>query len=120
MPVVMVQYRFGLDQVVARLAKALPEIVAPNLTIEGRPLDDGSITPAEIIVRCNKGSEMDVNGKELEIIILAHDFPERKANLEERKDAIIEGVRKFFKEEDFRGVAGFVWIFLVPTAFGRL
>lgn len=130
MPLVLLQYRakggLALKDLARILAQHLPEIVAPALTLSERKRHDGQVTPSDIIVRCVEGTKEDVNTKDLEIIIWAHDFPGRAANLEERKDAIINGVRQFLADhtEDELGfrlhVSGFVWILLQPTAFGQL
>jgi len=121
MPVVLLQYQTKLlGRIAAKLAQALPAIVAPELAINNRDRGDGGLVAEDIIVRCVEGGLGDVNSKEIEIIIFAHDFPERKTNLEERKNTIIAGVREFFVKEDFRGVTGFVWVMLMPTAFGEL
>lgn len=121
MPLVLLQYKqlAFLEEVVEKLAKALPGIVAPNLNLSECERLTGGVTPEDIIVRCIKGGKMDTNSKDIEIIIFAHDFPERKQNLEERKDAIIKEVRQFLKNYN-RSISGFVWILLAPSAFGQL
>lgn len=121
MPLVLLQYKSdrGLNQLVEKLAQKLPSIVAPNLTLPEHERLDGQVLPDDIIVRCVGGNKADVNTKDIEIIIWAHDFPERKANLECRKDAIVLGVQRFLSDYD-RNVSGFVWILLQPTAFGEL
>ncbi|MBI2003668.1 MAG: hypothetical protein HYS78_01690 [Parcubacteria group bacterium] len=121
MPLTLLQYKTdrGLKELAERLSKELPAIVAPVLTLSDRERLDGQVTPEDIIVWCVEGSKADVNSKDLEIIIWAHDFPERKANLEERKDAIIKGIHQFLADWD-RNVTGFVWVLLQPTAFGEI
>lgn len=121
MPLTLLQYRpnRGLKELAENLAKHLPDIVAPALTLPERERHDGDVSPEDIIVWLVEGGEQDVNTKDLEIIIWAHDFPERGANLEERKDAILKGVRQFLCDYD-RNVSGFVWVLLQPTAFGQI
>lgn len=124
MPLVLLQYKRnrGLKDLARALGKHLPEIVAPALTLSERERHDGQVVPDDIIVWCAEGGEHDVNTKDIEIIIWAHDFPERATNLEERKDAIVKGVRQFLTDYTFfyRDVSGFVWVLLQPTAFGQL
>lgn len=121
MPVALLQYKADreLKELAEALAKALPDIIAPNLTLPKRELLDGQVNSDDIKVYCVEGTRADVNTDDLEIMIWAHDFPERKANLDDRKDAIIKGVHQFLADYD-RNVSGFVWILLQPTAFGRL
>jgi len=123
MPLVELRYKpdCDLEDVVSLLALALPHIVAPHLSLPEREALDGLVSSKDIIVRCSRSSKVDVNSKDLEILIFAHDFPERKANLEKRKDAIIAGIREFLTNYDPNlKISGFVWVWLVPTAFGEL
>lgn len=117
MPLILVQHKHdrGFKEIAEKLAKELPALVAPMLSVP----PDGLLTPDDIEVWVTEGSPADVNTKGLEIIIWAHDYPERKANLEESKDVIVKGVRAFLADYD-RNITGFVWILLQPTAFGRL
>ena len=119
MPVASLRHKHGrqLGELAAKLAETLPDIIAPALNVEGRELHDGKVTADEIDVRCEEGQAADVNAKDLEIMIFAHDFPERSANLEDRKKLILEGVLAFLADWD-RNVTGFVWVILAPTAFG--
>lgn len=81
-----------LFQVACHIAKELPDFVAPALSLEDRDLHNGKITPKEIMIIPVLGNTA-VNGKDLELIVIAHDFPERLANAEERKDEILNGIR---------------------------
>ena len=62
-----------IEDLAKRLAQELPRIIAPNLSIY-----DGHIQPKSVKVRCLKGDEADVNTDDIEIIIPAHNFPERE------------------------------------------
>lgn len=117
MPLVLIQHKNGrgLTEIAEKLAKELPVFVAPTLSVPG----DGQLSLDDIEVWVTEGSPADVNTKDLEIIIWAHEYPERKANLEERKDVIVKCVRTFLADYD-RNISGFVWILLQPTAFGRI
>lgn len=121
MPIVQLRYKPGrdLEELACKLAEALPAIVAPQLSIAGAELHDGMVTQKEIIVEVTEGSQADVNTKDLQITILAHNFPERVETDEQRKDAMLKGVRTFLADFD-RNVDGFVWLILAPTAFGRI
>ena len=121
MPIVQLRYKSdrGLEELVGNLAKALPAIIAPQLTVLGSELHDGMVTEKEIIVEVTECSQADINTKDLQITILAHNFPDRIETDEQRKDAIIKDVRTFLADYD-RNVEGFVWLILVPTAFGQI
>jgi len=120
-PLALLQYKTdrSLKEIAENLAKELPAIIAPNLTVSNRERHNGQVTTDDIIVWVVEGGKADVNSKDLEIIIWAHDFPERSANLEERKDTIIKGILEFLRDYD-RNVSGYVWVLLQPTAFGQL
>jgi hypothetical protein len=124
MPLALLQYKTnrGIKELAEKLAKALPDIIAPNLTLPEREQLDGLVTPHDIVVWCVGGGKADVNTQDLEIIIWGHDSPERRANLEERKEAILKDVRRFLAEHaDYdHALTGFVWVLLQPTAFGKL
>lgn len=60
-----------------------------------------------------------VNGKDLELLILAHNFPERVANIEERRDQILAGIRKFLLDYD-RNVTGAVCLFPTQMVYGEI
>lgn len=97
MPIVTLRYKPNreLEHLVERLAKELPNIVASNLTLSERERHDGQVAPEDIIVNVNEGGKFDVNAPDLQMMIDAHDFPERKENLEVREEAIRDGIRQF-------------------------
>jgi len=79
------------------------------------------LTPADIEVFVTPSQRLDFNTKDVEIMIWAHNYPERFQNLEERKDKIITGVRRVLREEaNLVKITGWVWVLLQPTAFGRI
>ena len=121
MALVVVQHRGPRGPVpewmVAKLVKQLPWIVAEALDVEKNP--DARIISNEIEVCVRESGELDINTKDLEIIIWANSYPERLANLEQRKDEILQDVRKFLGDHD-RNLTGFVWVLLQPAAFGEL
>lgn len=122
MPVVQLRYKPNndLDMLVRRLAKALPAIVAPQLNVAEREGEEGWVAITDVIVEVTEGSSVtDVQLRDLQIMIISHDFPERVRTCEKRKDAIIDGVRSFLADYD-RNVSGFVQLLLVPIAFGHI
>ena len=123
MPVAVLQFNPNRIPEVeaARLARELPDIIAPNLNLPEKVRHDGQVTPEDIIVWCDPGHALDVNTKDIEILIWAHDFPERRENIEDRKEAILDGVRASLAHVDYkRKIDGYVWILLQSTAFGQI
>ena len=121
MPLVFLWYKADRDlrELAEKLAQALPGIIGPELTVVGRDRHEGWVAPQDVIVRFEAGSVRDVNAKDIEILIKAHDYPERVVNQEERKDAIIQGIRRVLGDFD-RDISGYVWLELKPIAFGQL
>jgi hypothetical protein len=121
MPLVLLQYKPELKGVAKKLAHELPYIVASNLTLSKRKRHDGQVAPEDIMIWCSERGKADVNGKGLEIIIFAHDYPKRKKNLEARKDQIVACVRKrLIVHNSYSTGIGCVWVLLMPTAYGEL
>jgi hypothetical protein len=123
MPVVHLTYK--TDQEVAGLAqdlaRALPEIIASHLSVGERERHDGSLLPTDIEVYCIEGRHCDVNTHDIEIMVWAHDYPERREDLEKRKKRIITDIQRWIKtNHSGRVLTGFVWILLQPSAFGRI
>jgi hypothetical protein len=108
----------GLEELGQKLALELPNIIAPALSLGERELHDGKVTPNEIMVWLVFGQET-VNGKDLELLVAAHNFPERVANIEDRKEQILAGIRTFLADYD-RNVTGAVCVFPTPMAYGEI
>jgi hypothetical protein len=121
MPLVIVNYKpnRGLVVLMESFSEILPAIVAANLTLSDHERHDGQVAPEDIMIWCREAKRIDANGKDFEIVIFAHEYVERKANLEERKDAIIHSVREYLLDNNW-GVKGSVWVLLAPTAYGEI
>jgi hypothetical protein len=121
MPIVLLQYKrdLGLEHLAGRVAEELPSIVSAALDIPESK--NSRLTPEDIEVRASETGKMDVNAKQLEIVVIAHDYPERTANIESRKDEISRGVRKFLDSQGHQSVSGWVWVLpQQASAFGRI
>lgn len=119
MPLVVLQHKAGrvLEDMLAKLSQAMPEIVASALTVEG--VERARLTSNDIEVRVRESEKFDVNTKDLEIIIWANSYAERLCNLDERKDMIVKAIRTFLADYD-RNLSGYVWVLLQPGEFGEL
>lgn len=119
MPLVVIQYKraFLYKDSVHKLAKKLPEIVADALDAGQGGNKEASLFPREVEVWVQESGALDVNTRDLEIIIWANSYPERLKNLEQRKNKIVRGVRKVLGTRN-SSLSGFVWVLLQPGAFG--
>ena len=120
MPLVLLQYKHGrgLEEIAERLAQQLPYIVSDALDVPGN--SEERLTPDEIDIRVSESGKLFINAKDLEMVVIAHDYPERTENIEARKDLILGGVRRFLADYD-RNVFGWVWVLPQQnTAFGKI
>ncbi len=120
MPLVIVAYdpEKVLDPVMGGIIPRIAAIVAEELNSPDD--EDGKLTIADIEVWPKRLTAMDFpkpgseNAVHVGITIFANDFPIRKATLKERREKILERVRREFHSS----VTGFVWIALFPAEFG--
>ena len=118
MPLVILRYkpRRIPGEAVQKLAQALPAIVAEALDIPENK--DARLTPGEVEVWVEESHKFDSNPKDLQIVVFAHDYPERRPNLEVRKNAILGGVGAFLSDYDYNA-SWFVWVLLSQSAYGE-
>lgn len=120
MPIVLLKCKqfAGLEEISRILAERLPHIVSEALDTPENT--NARLTPGDIEVEFRWATPRDVNYKDIEITVIAHDYPERTRNIEERKDKIIAGVREFLRDYD-RNLTGWVWILPQQnSAFGTI
>lgn len=119
MPLVVINYKAGRlpEDLIRSLALEIPDIVASALSVEENP--EARLGPEDIEVRVQESGKMDVNAKDLEIVIWANSYPERLLNFAERKDMILVDIRAFLADYD-SNPSGFVWVLIQPGAFGEL
>lgn len=121
MPVVILSYNANKidEQLLRCLCDELMEVVAEALNIQGNK--DARLSRDDIEIRSRPVQDHDWNAKDLEIMIFAHQYPERLTNLEERKEKVVTAVRHIIRERYCnKEIIGWVWILLAPTAFGRV
>lgn len=95
---------------VSDLTKSLTGVAAAALTCEeGKTLDQ-----KDIMIKVDRVGLSDRNMKELCIRVWAHDYPSRRANIENIRRQISEEVVRYLKP----GTSWYVWVFLVPTSYG--
>lgn len=95
--------------------QSMPKIVAEALSA---PEDNGALIPKEIEVwempTANKFYG-DIGHHDLQIVIYAHDYPSRLANLDNRRQQIIDNIKPLLQE----GVTFFVWVLCMPTSWAE-
>lgn len=102
------------EEIAKKIAQQLPMIVAEALDVPENP--DGRLTKDDIEVWVQDASKLDVNSKDLSIIIWANNYPERMANLDERRAKVAKSVRQMKPTN----ATGFIWILLQPGSFEEL
>lgn len=80
------------DQTLSQMVKALPEIVSKNLSISAKP--ETTLSPSEVGIRCFDTGPFDTHMRAVEIIVVAHDYPERHVKIEEKARAIAREVHE--------------------------
>ena len=102
------------------LVDDLPVTVADYLSCDD---PGGKLTPQDIEVWVQDFGPFDVNTKDVEIIIWANLYPGREANLDDRRQCIIEDVVRALNAgrriPTRSSPSGFVWILLQPSSFGE-
>jgi len=93
MPTAILTFMPGNELPAVELARAIPELTAEYLNVEGAERHEGGVTEAEVIVRVVTGSEWDKNAPDINVHIRAHNFPERVKNGQERACAIHDVLR---------------------------
>jgi len=124
MPLVVLKYNPNLKAgavFLSELTNKLTEAVSRALDVPERA--DARLTKSDIEVWVQEFGSNDISTRDLEIVVWAHQYPERLVNLEERKEQILRELRAFImKNEDLAKhktiPSGFVWVLLQPTAFG--
>lgn len=95
-----------------KLVKNLPPIVAEALSVPGT---EGELAPGEIEIKVESFGPRDIHTKDIEIIVWANEYIERKRNLKERQEIITRKVRELLPPD----TTGFVWVLLQPGSFGE-
>lgn len=78
------------DQTLSQIVKSLPKIVSDNLSISEKP--EITLSPSEVGIRCFDTGPFDTQMRAVEIIIVAHDYPERHVKIEEKARTIAREV----------------------------
>ena len=125
MPLVLLKYdpESVPSAMAEEIAYILPQFVAVELTVEEA---DGQLSPKDIEVwpLPKSPDDVDCNSYDLSIIIVAQDYPSRRAKLDEARAAIINELQDALPfvcdTYEVPGIIkGFVWVLLCPGSFGE-
>lgn len=119
MPLALLQYKSGrgLEDLAKALSTALPSIVAPALDVKENKR--ARVQPEHVEVWVANSHPHDRNIRDLAIIVWANEYPERLANLDERRQQIQQAVRIFLHENSAYSLSGSVWVLLQPGSYGE-
>jgi hypothetical protein len=101
------------DSVFKRFIDNLPEFVASALTCEN---PNGKLTAADVELWSRKfDDQWDRGWKNLQIIVFANEYPERRVNLDTRRKILQDAIRALLPPD----IHGWVWVRLAPSSFGE-
>jgi len=105
------------DYLVEDLQAMLRHAVAKELSCRDF---DGSLTSRDLEVKVEAFGPHDFNGKYgITVTILANDFPDRRVDLDARREQISRRLRAFLDDHGLTEVTGCIYIALVPASFGE-
>lgn len=94
-----------LEHIIAHL----PVIIAGALTCR-----EGGLTSSDIMIEASDTGPFDTNVKDISIVVYAHRYPERVADLEVRQQAMSRMIVAHLPD----GVSWYVWVFLLESSYG--
>ncbi len=103
------------------LGKSLVHLAAQFLSCQDA---GGSLTEKDVSVYFRESRSFDVVTHDFSIGVIANDFPDRHANLQERTDLIRDGLRDILKHKTVvwqasREVTFSIWVTLSPGGFSE-
>ncbi len=118
MPLVVVRYKPDLvpDPVLEAITQALPEIVASALHVDDEP--EAHLIPKHIMVDTQAVGRFSVNANCIDIFIDANEYDGRLFTIDNRRHAIVEGIRSALAVYTF--VTCGVWVRLVRGSYEEL
>jgi hypothetical protein len=118
MPLIKMLYRPPVGDVsIEVLTRELPRIVAEALDCQN---PDGRLVSADMEIEVGRMSEGMRSQFDLHIVVEANEYPERLANLDERRGQIVAAIRGLYGGVEYLLPQGFVWVRLCPGSFAQL
>jgi len=101
------------------LGPVIQKIVA--LALDGDEFESW-LGPTDIEVEFKEIGPYDVSFPPVSLLVLANDYPSRKANLQERASQIARALREHeaFPDDALQTTDGFVWVLLCPAGFEHI
>jgi hypothetical protein len=118
MPLIVIKFdtQKVLPFVLKDILRELPAIAAKTLSCE----EGGELKPEDIMFEVDPHGPYDLNVKELQLRVYAHDYPSRLARLDEiRKDIenhLTSVLKTLYREQ--HEPSWYVWVLLSPTSYG--
>lgn len=105
-----------VDEEMNDFVAVLREVIAKHLSCEERRL-----TAKEVSVMVRDTGGFDQNMGNLQIVVLAHNFPSRAKGLDGRTEGILADLRKMpFREEIFGNDSSSIYVSLAQAGFAYL
>ncbi len=111
MPLIQVRYnprKIGENAIIP-LVSCFPAVAVRVLACE----EGGELTYRDIMVEVNKASRLDENCKDVNIRVIAHDYPSRREKIDFIRDEIAERVALYMPT----GPSWYVWVLLHTTSY---
>lgn len=111
MPLIQVRYNprtIGEEGIIPVLS-CLPGVAVRVLECE----EGGELSSRDIMVEVNKVSRLDTNCKDVNIRVIAHDYPSRREKIDFIRDEIAERVALYMPT----GPSWYVWVMLHTTSY---
>jgi hypothetical protein len=102
------------DRTIIALTEALASAASAELSCE----DGGVLKPSDIMFEVRNFSPFDRHCKDLHIRVLAHDYPSRRGEDNERLEAIQQHLSGLVADFVPAGASWYVWVLLSLTSYG--
>lgn len=99
------------DSKTKEIVKTLTSIIAEGLTCDN---PDGKLSQHDVEVWVKDFNPLETHICSLEIVVFANDYPERRLDLDKRRDLIGTNIKKLVPNNTLF----WVWVLLVPASFG--
>lgn len=106
------------NQAFLEVSQALPHIVAETLNVDGFERVKW-LSSSDVKVIMETVGPVNIDTFHFDIIVLADDFPERRANLQERAGMIQSEVYDLLRRKYNQDFSGRLLVLLRPTMFGE-
>lgn len=99
------------DGLLKSIIESLPRRAAQALSCA----EGGVLKPEDIMIEADDFGPFDTNAKDIHVRVIAHDYPSRRANLDEIRTWISMDI---FAELQLTPASWYVWVLLMPTSYG--